>query len=293
MPFRPRRTPAELKALIRPERPQRWWQGTAARLTLATVLVFALITTLRRNSGERLLPPMGPDRQMHQLLKLQKGPLQSVDAYYARAEVYREHRHFSEAIDDYTAILARNPRAYRALSLRADSQMQLQQFQAAAADWGRYLQRFSRDVSARNQRGLCFLRLKRWAEARADFSLALQQAPALPALWANRGLAWLEEGKLAEAERDLLKALYLQPDLPETHFFLGRLALKQGYPTGALKAFDQTLRLRPQYTQARVARAALHRELGHCEAARIDDRQACREGYTPACRKLPCRPAQP
>ncbi|MGE3726950.1 MAG: tetratricopeptide repeat protein [Candidatus Sericytochromatia bacterium] len=289
MVHRERATPEELLAQLKPQHHLPIWRRPTFRLSLVALLMILLISSLRGQWGQRGKIPSVKNEAQAELEKLKKAPLKSSEAYYLRAEVLREHAHFSEAIDDYNALLKENPSSIKALALRADSWTQLGQYAKAQADWSLILKRYPQDLTALNQRGVTALRMGKFAQARADFDAALRRHPKEAVLWANRGLSWLEDKQLTLAQTDLKKALALNPRLPESHFFWGRLQLAQHNSNEALKAFSNTLILYPEHVQARYERGQLYTRLGPCKQARLDLQKACRLGDTRACKPFKCQ----
>jgi Flp pilus assembly protein TadD len=73
------------------------------------------------------------------------------------------------------------------------------------------------------QLGVIFYRSKSYDLAIEQFQLARKQAPHSPNVWNNLGVAYLDKGELGEAMSAFEQALKLKPDYASAYFNLGQL----------------------------------------------------------------------
>jgi tetratricopeptide (TPR) repeat protein len=284
--------PSELLAQLKPDNNKPFWRTRSARLSIVALLMVLLITSLKGQwqTGKTKLKQSPLQKELQ---ALKQATLKNSDQYFARAQIFTEHAHFSEAIADYNQILKENPRSLKALTLRAENWSHLGKYTQAQQDWNSILNYYPSDLTALNQRGVTFLKQGKMLSARQDFDKAISKHPNEAVLWANRGLSWLEEKQYALAQTDLKKALGLNPKLPESHYYWGRLQLAQANPSEAFKAFDNTLILRSDFAPARFERAKLLNAKGVCKLALKDFKAACRLGLEQACKPPKCKEQNP
>ena len=106
----------------------------------------------------------------------------STDAYFRRAVAHKQTFHLQAAIDDFTAVIDRAPRADMRL--------------------GR----------AHFLRSICHRRTGRIAEAIDDGDAAVALRPDDSHVWTVRGFALAQADRLDDAERDLEQAIALDPE---------------------------------------------------------------------------------
>ena len=104
--------------------------------------------------------------------------------------------------------------------------------------------------------GVAQLRLGEDDEARKSFDKSMRLNPSLPNSWLGLGLLARKQGKLQEAIDDLTQSLNLQPSA-EAWFELGRTYEQAGQVPMARGAYEQALKISPDYAEAQRAADAL------------------------------------
>lgn len=76
-----------------------------------------------------------------------------------------------------------------------------------------------------------------------------------------------ETDRTEQAEQLYTELREKAPDVPEVHFVLARTLAKQGETTKAMKAYEKTITMQPDYLQAMVELAGLYAKAGRKEEA--------------------------
>jgi tetratricopeptide (TPR) repeat protein len=83
--------------------------------------------------------------------------------------------------------------------------------------------------------------------------------PNQPNAWLGLGLLAQKQGKLDEAISDLSRSVELQPSARE-YFELGRTLAQAGHAPEALDAYQQALKISPDFVEAQQAIATLQQQ---------------------------------
>ncbi len=110
--------------------------------------------------------------------------------------------------------------------------------------------------------------------ALAAYSALLTRSPGNTDVLLGRGIVYSRLGRWSEAEADLGAAATAAPDYADVWQALGNNYRWSEQPAKALDAYERLVRLRPDDPTALVARARMHRALGHAAQARADLEQA-------------------
>src|SRR5215831_9452840 len=98
------------------------------------------------------------------------------------------------------------------------------------------------------------------AEARALYERAVHEGAGNAHVFARLALIAVNERRLDEARAAVLEALALERDNPEHHYLLGRIEKSLDKPSEAEAAYRETLRLRPENTDAWISLGILLRQ---------------------------------
>jgi tetratricopeptide (TPR) repeat protein len=128
----------------------------------------------------------------------------------------------------------------------------LQEFQTAV----RYGQDNSEIASAYHNIGIVMLGHQQYDDAIRALSEALRLVPTKQSSLLARGMAEFESNRFAAAEQDLIAGANLAPD-PAACYWIGRTREAEGKISGAIEAYQQTLALQPDMTEAKERLNAL------------------------------------
>lgn len=92
---------------------------------------------------------------------------------------------------------------------------------------------------------------KDYARAADVMARAVEIEPTRGDLRSNLARAFYYQDRLADARREIDRAVSLQPAHADTQNVLGMILLKQGDRNAAIAAFEQAVRLRPDFTEAK------------------------------------------
>jgi tetratricopeptide (TPR) repeat protein len=118
---------------------------------------------------------------------------------------------------------------------------------------------------AHNNLGLALVRAKRPAEAIPHYQEAVQLKPTFADAYCNWGHALTQQDRFGDAAGLYQKAIQLNSQLQQAYTSLGWALERVGKRDEALKWYAQVLRLKPDYAEARVARAMLFLMKGEFE----------------------------
>jgi tetratricopeptide (TPR) repeat protein len=138
-----------------------------------------------------------------------------------------------------------------------------QQFELAANTLGRLPRNDPNAREADFDRGLAYFYLGSYVKAEDAFAFVNRQLP-LPEVVNNQGVAASRRG--LDATSFFLQAVAADPNDPDYQFNLALALNRKKDVAGALRAIGQTLRLRPQDTEAQAFQATLRAEPPHTAA---------------------------
>ena len=138
-----------------------------------------------------------------------------------------------------------------------------QQFDLAANTLGRLPLNDPNAREADFDRGLAYFYLGSYVKAEDAFAFVNRQLP-LPEVVNNQGVAASRRG--LDATSFFLQAVAADPNDPDYQFNLALALNRKKDVAGALRAIGQTLKLRPQDTEAQTFQATLHAEPPHTAA---------------------------
>ena len=107
--------------------------------------------------------------------------------------------------------------------------------------------------------GAIYNQEKRYPEAERTLTHGLELKPDVPDAQYELSKTYLALGRWQEAEPHAQKAAALQPDLAPVHVILGNIALKKRDATGALKEYQQYLKLDPNGPMAQGVQAMVNK----------------------------------
>lgn len=191
------------------------------------------------------LRPSGPDLRFNLGNALAKRPETAAEAEQEFREALRLAPGFADAHNNLGKLL---------VSLRRPDEA-VNEFRAAASSKPDFAEAHANLALALS------VDPTRAGEALAEFGAALSLDPALiPALLGRGALEARLPGKTDEAIADYSAALRIDPAQAEAHFQLGRLLAAAGDRSGALRQYEEALRLEPDRQAVRALIDALRRD---------------------------------
>ncbi len=136
-------------------------------------------------------------------------------AYFDRANLYRETQRSALAIADYTKVLQLLPGYAEAYSNRGTAHFLNNEDDLALQDFNRAIRFDPRAINAINNRAVIHARRGRFEAAIKDFSRSIVLDPKNAAVYFNRGLAYAQSRQYDLAITDFTKALQLDPGYEE------------------------------------------------------------------------------
>ena len=211
----------------------------------------------------RAAPDQFDALQLLGLLKAQSGRLAEAESLLRRAlaiadaplahfylgNVLNEQGRSGEALDAYTAALARAPDLIDAAIYRCVLLSQLGRGDEALAGFDEILAK-GPDAEAFYNRANALKRLGRVAEAIPDYEHALALKPDFLEAWFNRGNALRDIGRNDDAVASYDRALALEPHYLDALNNRGVALLDAGRVVEAVDSFDKALAVYPEYAEA-------------------------------------------
>ena len=149
----------------------------------------------------------------------------------------------------------------------------LHQFDVASADLDTAITLADRPY-LRFLRGLVACQRGEFAASLPDFDLAIAGQPENGQFYRGRSLARSHVGRFAEGLKDAQRLKALVPQQGETYYALGVALAGLGRMDEAVRAFDESLRRRPELVYPVLARSAAYRRLGDSLKASADLEEA-------------------
>jgi tetratricopeptide (TPR) repeat protein len=172
---------------------------------------------------------------------------------WSYANTFRE----SEALRDYDAALALNPRLPYVVFDRGLTLHRRGQFDRALADYSHALDLESNLLDAYCGRAVILAHLGRWNEAISDMSEAIRCDPDNPEWFARRGDCFLGGGNLDSALASFESALRLDPENEGGHRGRAEVFARRHDEERGLAEVNEALRAKPDSTRLLYARASI------------------------------------
>ena len=150
------------------------------------------------------------------------------------------------AVEEFSAVLGKQPGHLQARQLRAMSLLELERYEEAARDYSMLMP--SQDVNVRLGLASAYLRLGRTAEAQSIMESLFENDSAEVKLLLGQVL--VETGRLEEAKTALARAVALNPSLPTVHLNLGAVYWRQQETDAAIAEWRAELSAHPDSFQA-------------------------------------------
>ncbi len=201
-----------------------------------------------------------------------------VAAHVLLGEIYLQQKSLSEAEAqlDQASQLGADP------SLTVKSRAQLYLYQMKYEQLLKEIEptKFNRELQADLLvlRGHAHLNQNQLGEALNDYGLAAQISPGLIDASLGKANALTLKGDIKAAAQEAEKAIQLAPQNAETWYMKGSIDQAQGKLAEALKSYDKALTIKPDYFDARSARAGLLVDVFEDDRA-IADLEYLREKY--------------
>lgn len=134
------------------------------------------------------------------------------DVHFLRAQSYAAIGKLPQALKDIDAVLAKDPKDDKALTLRAELILGTGKYDDAIKDYTRAIEAKPDDWRRYKDRGDAYLRIGKDAEALADFSKIIALTPQEPGSYMLRALALKSIGRYDEALTDFSAVLEKKAD---------------------------------------------------------------------------------
>jgi tetratricopeptide (TPR) repeat protein len=197
---------------------------------------------LARDSNGKVVPPEGPAGS----LSVDQVPAQARKEYDAGQKLLNEKQdaeggiqHFRKAIQIYDNF----PEAHLALGL---VYLDLRKFDEAQASLQKSTELNPTAPGGYLALGTLFNQEKKYDDAEKALKQGLDLKPDVPAGQYELAKTYWATGKWQEAEPHAQKAVALDPNMAPVHVVLGNIALRKQDPLGAIKEFQEYLRLDPK-----------------------------------------------
>ena len=153
---------------------------------------------------------------------------------------------------------------------RAEALADQQRYPEAVALCDRVIAEDFNSAAALNLKGFCLARLGRIEEALAEFRRARLALPVYPPIRFNLARALDDLGRIDEARGEYDETLRLDPEHSLARVYRGFLRARQGDPAGAQEDLDEAVRLDPGIPEAWVLRGACRLMARRPDLARED-----------------------
>lgn len=174
-------------------------------------------------------------------------------AFLRRGNAYFEIGDYRRAVEDFSAVIAINPKVAGYFDNRLQAYRSLGLFESALEDANRSVRMTTGQAFAYRSRGLVYGDMNRLQFAIDDFSTAISYEPANAGLYIDRGKFLVRAGRLREAVRDFGAALQVDGRAVEAYRERGLALMRLDEREGSLA--DLVLFSRAQPGDAEVERA--------------------------------------
>jgi tetratricopeptide (TPR) repeat protein len=247
------------------KQPKLYWQ-----LTLIVCFVALSVATFKRNQVWKDSFSLWSDA-------LAKSPSSYLKYYYqfGLAGIKREATQYQDAIKDYDAVIALNPKFSLAYHDRAICKVMLKDFKGAMEDCSKAIELDKNFALAYNTRGyaqmqIYDMKLDYARKALQDFSTAISLNPEYTQAYYNRGLAKYDLEKNDEAILDYTKALELSPNYAMVYNDRAAVKYRLQDFKGAIADYTKAIELAPDLYDLYYNRGSCHIFLKQYQNA-IDD----------------------
>jgi len=160
---------------------------------------------------------------------------------------------YEEELMCYDRALQYNPRMEKTLINKGTTLHRLGRYEEALAAYDKVLKVNYRLEKVHNNRGATLHGMGMHKEALAAYNAALELKHDYVEAWMNRGNLLYEMGRTEEALDAFTTVTQIRPELAKGWYLRGLAARRMDSPSVAKASFEQTLRLDPDFTEARKA----------------------------------------
>jgi len=169
---------------------------------------------------------------------------QKANVLYQRGLAYSSMKQTADAIQDLKAAVTANPKHIAAYLAIAEIHAEAGQGEQSLLAYADAIRAFPDEPLVYNNQGMQLQKMGRYNEALKAFSTALQKNPQFHLAMTNRGFTWLEGGRPAEAEKDFTASLQMSPQ-PAVMTLRGNARLLQGRWQEALADYEAVIKASP------------------------------------------------
>jgi tetratricopeptide (TPR) repeat protein len=181
--------------------------------------------------------------------------IQAVSARQLLGRAFASQQRWPEAVEQYRMVLTMNPSSVQRVEtdgLLAAAELGAQSFADAAVHYAEYLKVHPDDVGELNNLGIALIAADRLDEALGVFRHAVDVDPDDAGGQRNFANALFDHRDIDEAAVHAQRAVDLRPGDPAAHDLLGRVLAVQGRLQDAQGQFEEALRIKPDYADAKV-----------------------------------------
>lgn len=179
-------------------------------------------------------------------------------AQLTRAFEALESGRFERAIQDFEAVLSRNPKLVQAWSGKGEALVGLNRFEDAAEAYARAIASPEAALTAQYNYGVVLYRLSRYVEAAEQFRAVAAQKPDHAEAHYNLATLAQRDGRLGEALEEWKIFTRLQPDVAGGWFNLGIVYMDYDRPAEAVACFKRVIELDQNDADAHINLAMAH-----------------------------------
>jgi tetratricopeptide (TPR) repeat protein len=199
------------------------------------------------------------------------------DIILGRGLEFRKQGNFESAIKEYTKVLARNPRHFKAFFNRAFALDKLGKYEQAIEDYSAAIDLDNSNPYVIFNRGILYDKTGNLIDAEKDFHAAVFLQNQNPEFLFNLAFCLKRLGRFNDAISVYTKCIRIQPNNLKAICSKGDCFEKIGCPDMALKEYNHALSKLPQYVPALCGRAKIF-----ADRAGTDNSQAAYRDYSVA-----------